>query len=194
MSSIKHVLSILLCFVFCSFTFASDDHDHESEKNKSLKGEDHKNGVGKESGKHEDHDNDSHDEDDELHDHDEEIVQSKTILEIKKNGKKFKLSKKTIETLKIKYAPCKTVGDLELKVSKASLVTFERKMGVFIHASDWFELIEVDLISQKDSQYTVKTKNFPINATACEIVISGVPLLRVAQLEASGEGGQGHGH
>lgn len=159
-----------------------------------MKGGDHKNGVGNESGKHEDHDNDSHEEDDELHAHDEEKVQSKTILEIEKDGKKFKLSKKAIETLKVKYESCKTVGDLELEVPKASLVRFERKMGVFLHVSDWFELIEVDLISQKDSQYTVKTKNFPINATACEIVISGVPLLRVAQLEASGEGGQGHGH
>lgn len=138
---------------------------------------------------HADEDSDGHGDHD-----DHEKKQSKTILEIQNEGRKFKLSKSAISTLKLKYLPCKFINKNKVSIPRASLVNFRKEFGVFVHSLDWFELVEVSIESDKKSEYIVSSPTFSNLKNSCEIVVSGVPLLRVAQLEASGEGGQGHAH
>ncbi len=128
------------------------------------------------------------------HEHSEESSKSKTILSVKNGGRRFELSKKAISTLKLKYGPCDHSKDNIVQIPNESLVSFGNEYGIFIHSSDWFELIEVQVESRSKENSIVSADYFSEKNRPCEIVVSGVPLLRVAQLEASGEGGEGHGH
>ncbi len=198
MNRVHRILIILLCLCSWNISAASGDHDHEDssrvvQDNESEKREDPDD--------HDEHSQNkthaSHKEKEENHgegEREHEKNQSKTILEVEKEGKRFKLSPKAIATLGLQYSPCADLNNGNLKVPKSSLVIYGENSGLFLHDSDWFELIEVELISRNDQEYNVRFKE-PIKTSAsCQVVVSGVPLLRVAQLEASGEGGEGHAH
>ncbi len=181
--------------------FAEDDHDHS--------GHEHEEKNSKKTNNHDDHgDNDEHGQehddkkkksDDDSHSHDndshsDEGNKSKAILEIEDDGNRFKLSSLSIKSIKLKYKQCEKIGKSKIKIPKEALVSFGNEYGVFVHKADWFELVEVSVESKSADSRIVSASYFSNTKTPCEIVVSGVPLLRVAQLEASGEGGEGHAH
>ena len=113
------------------------------------------------------------------------------IIDVHDNGHRFKLSDKAIASLKLKHEAISSLDKGTYKISKNTLVSFGEEFGVFVVRDGWFELIEVEIKSRKKDFISISSKN--LNKSD-QIVVSGVPLLRVAQLEASGEGGEGHGH
>lgn len=163
------------------------DHEHSSEQKSDhdasqSSDEEHEN--------HNEEEHKSHGDED----HGEEKLKSKTILGVEHGGRRFKLSKKAISTLKLKYRSCVQLNSNKVQIPNESLVSFGNEYGVYLHSSDWFELIEVQIESRVKENVIVSADYFSEKNKPCEIVVSGVPLLRVAQLEASGEGGEGHAH
>lgn len=140
------------------------------------------------------HENNESEHDDHGEDSDHAETQSKTILEVKDNGNKFKLSEPAIKTLKINFSPCKFLGNKKIEIPKTAMVNFRKEFALYFYESNWFELVEVKIDSRTKTKYVVSSSHFSDLKNSCQIVTSGVSLLRVAQLEALGEGGQGHAH
>ena len=213
MNNLYQIFFIILLLFTWNHSGASESHKHQLEKtDESAQGhheheheQNHQEADQKQPEDEDEHkDEHEHSDDDEHndshtkgkknpHEHGHEKSQSKTILEIRGEGRKFKLSKKAIETLKLKYSSCQYANRGDLRIPKNSLIKYGNKFGIFLHESDWFELVEVKIAANSKVEYRVTPLNNIVN-DACEVVISGVPLLRVAQLEASGEGGKGHAH
>ena len=175
------VVSLVLIFLFAIFSpfgaIAENDHDDSGHKDGDEK---------KKSG------GDSHSHENESHS--SEGNAGKAILEIEDDGSKFKLSSLAIKSIKLKYKKCEKLEGSKIKIPQVALVSFGNEFGVFVHRSDWFELVEVKVVSQSENSRIVSAPYFSNIKAHCEIVVSGVPLLRIAQLEASGEGGEGHAH
>ena len=78
-----------------------------------------------------------------------------------------------------------------IEVLASALVTFQDKSGVYKRSGDWFEMISVKVV--KKGRYSVEIGADSLSQ-GDEIVDRGAALLRVAHLQASGQGGQGHIH
>lgn len=111
------------------------------------------------------------------------------IVEVQDHGKKFKLSVKATKALNLKFDEIKFLTNDSFEIPSTALVSFGESLGVFVVRDGWYELILVKTSSQKKS--TIKISSTQLKKSD-QIVVSGVPLLRVAHLEASGEGGEGH--
>lgn len=105
----------------------------------------------------------------------------------KKQG--FQLSLSAVQTLGIKFQTIQSQGIHRLPTQ--ALVRFQDESGVYRFKEGWFKLIEIHPLSQSASEITVKTDEIQ---SGDQVVITGVPLLRVAELEAWGGSGDGHGH
>jgi hypothetical protein len=71
------------------------------------------------------------------------------------------------------------------------VVDFQNKLGVYKRKGDWFEMVTIQVVHR--GKYSAQIKSSKLFKSD-QIVSHGVPLLRVAHLEASGQGGQGHVH
>lgn len=105
----------------------------------------------------------------------------------KKEG--IQLSKNAIQSLGIKLQVIQS--EKTHRFPKQALVHFQDEVGIYRLRGDWFKLVEIQILSQTGSEVTVKTDEIQPKD---QIVIGGVPLLRVAELEAWGGSGDGHGH
>ncbi len=193
--------------------FASDDHDHEKkDKHDHAVEKDHKEEDGHDHGKEEKHDekdsdehghgdegHSDHGEEKDGHGHEEESSKfgpGKAILGVKNEGQKFQLSPDSIQFLKIGFSkitrlPAPGVASQSFSIPSEALVSFQNKKGVFILEDGWIELVEVNVLRKDGSQTFVESKAIH---NGDEVATKGVPFLRVAHLEASGQGGEGHAH
>ncbi len=105
--------------------------------------------------------------------------------------KEFKLSAKAIKLMQIETVPIKAQRPNEFSIPNSALVRYGEKYGVYKFDGENFELINLTNIKKKKSVFTSKTEFLK---TGDLIAVKGVPLLRVAHLQASGQGGEGHGH
>ncbi len=113
---------------------------------------------------------------------------TKAIVEAsKKTG--IKLSEKAIKALDITTEPINSQNTHKLPLK--SLVHFQEEVGVYRQREGWFKLIEVEVLSKNSTEVTVKTQNIK---PGDDVAVTGVALLRVAELEAWGGSGDGHGH
>ncbi len=82
-------------------------------------------------------------------------------------------------------------GAETFSVPAKSVVQFQDENGVYRLRDGWYKLVEVALLSKTSSEFTIRTREIK---SSDQIVTEGVPLLRVAELEAWGGSGDGHGH
>lgn len=143
-------------------------------------------------GEHEDEHGDKHG--DEHGDHEEEegsgrIGPGKAIIAVsKKDG--FQLSKSAVKTLGLSYLPVSESGK-GIRLPASCAVYFLDEVGIYRLRNRWFKLIEVELVSNDSREVQIKTDELK---SGDEVVKSGVPLLRAAELESQGGSGDGHGH
>lgn len=221
MKSFILIAMAVVGLTFGNFTYAEsgDDHsgyDHKEEegkqKKKKKKAHKHEEHKGHKEGekKHDDHGHDDeekgHDhskEDKHKHgeeegghaDHDEHEVSKfgagKAILEVNGEGKRFRLAKGAIKTMELKSVKLESPSNGVYEVPASSVVDFQDEIGVYKRNGDWFELVEIKVVQRGKYAAKIKTKEL---SAGDEIVNTGVALLRVAHLEASGQGGKGHVH
>ena len=186
-----------------------DDHKHDGDKEKGDHDEhkhDEKNE--KDHGEH-DHKNDNpkvdgHEEESDAHGHHDEgegdhgehesskFGPGKAILEVKNEGKNFKLSSDSEKVIGIKFkSPISANKKHQFRVPSGSIVEYQENIGIFRKRGDWYELIEADVVETIKNESLIYSKKLDIND---KVIFAGVGLLRVAHLEASGQGGKGHAH
>ena len=189
------------------------NHDHDSESGHGdgdHKGHDHgkkhkDKGASHEAHEHE-HDEKNHDDhsghvehgDHGGHgDHDDhggasKFGPEKAIVEVKNEGAFFKLSKEANQALKVKASP---LGNFKqgsnFTVPKKSVVFFQNEVGIFVVENDWIQLVSIKVNFQEKDRVNISGDRLN---SSMNLIIAGVPLVRVAHLEASGQGGQGHAH
>ena len=100
----------------------------------------------------------------------------------------FQLSKKASETLRLKTDPIEGSGNYT--VPKQALVRFQNQTGIYRFRENWIKLILVQVKSETHSTYTLQTNDIK---KGDQVVTQGVPLLRVADLDAHGGVEEGHG-
>ena len=179
-----------------------DGHDHNKKKKKKKKKKKHDDHKGhdhldehkhNEGEKHDDHS--SHKGEDDHSGHDDhggpKFGKGRAIVEIKNEGKLFKLATGAIKTLSLQTVKLDTPNKGFYEIPSSAVVDFQDEIGIYRQKGDWFELVEVKVVQR--GKYSAKV-NSPKLAKNDQIVSQGVPLLRVAHLEASGQGGQGHAH
>lgn len=161
----------------------NDDHKHDHVKENN-----HENTKDKEEhGEHEDEHSDEHDEID-----GEKFGPDKAILEVKNQGQLFKLSITAEQVMEIKsLAVVATEKDGYFKVPQSSIVEYQDKVGVYRQQKQWYELLNVTITQANNNEVLIFSEALK---TSDQVVVSGLGLLRVAHLEASGQGGKGHAH
>ena len=105
--------------------------------------------------------------------------------------KGFKLSEKAMKTLAFESKPFRITASISLPTS--SVVFFKDEAGVYRMRDGWIKLIEGEakVLGGKTS-FTPKGKS--LFKPGDHIVTSGVPLLRVAELDAFSGSESGHAH
>lgn len=179
------------------------DHDHDEHDSIEEQGhshDDHAHDTNEDSHKHDSHadhkdEHGSHGDSDDGHGHDshgaEAFGTGKAITEVFNEGEKFKLSADSEALLKIKTTPLSSRDSNSYVVKNAAIVRYQGKIGVFIKRDGWFQLIELKTAKKVKATWIIKGTQFK---SSDAVVIGGIPLLRVAHLQASGQGGQGHVH
>jgi hypothetical protein len=199
-------------------SFAEDGHDHSShgknEKHSREDAHDHSDGDGhnhkekKKKDSHEDHDDHGHNghneddghehdshKDDDGHDHGSHeghgggkaIGKGKAIEEVDEK-KGFKLSKEAIKTLKLKL---NTVDGSSFKISKKTLVASKNEKGVYRYRAGFFKFMPAKIIKELSDGYQVDVKGVDFGD---QIVVTGVGLLRVADVYSTDNSEYGHSH
>lgn len=162
----------------------TDEHGHGHEEGKAPHS-DHKDAA----------EGDTHGHKEEGHDDHEEsspkFSKGKAIEEVKEGGKHFKLSEKALTALDIIFGDISRTGPALFTVPNTAIVYFQDETGVYVQRGGWFEMIEVSVKETKGSSSILTTDKLN---TEDRVVINGVPFLRIAHLEAQGQGGQGHVH
>jgi hypothetical protein len=170
-------------------TASKEEHSHSEEQHsgKNQKEKDHDEG---------DHDESGHEEGEESHEEGEEeasasVGPGKAVEAISHDGTKMKLAPAAESRLRVKtqsYA----ITNKKAALPKTAVVDSLKNSAVFRKNADgWYEFVSVKINSRSDASVTVSSDSFAANEN---IVVSGAPLLRAALLEASGQGGEGHGH
>ena len=215
--------AILLGLSVYNISFAEDGHDHKGHDHKEKKAkhskDEHKHDDEdghnhKKKKKHDDHKGHDHKDEhkhgkDEKHDdhsshkgdehghsgHDDhgspKFGKGKAIVEVKNDGKHFKLALGAIKTLKLQTIKLDSPTKGTFEIPASAVVDFQDELGVYRRNGDWFEMVEIKVVHR--GKYSAKIKSAKLKKSN-QIVSQGVPLLRVAHLEASGQGGQGHVH
>lgn len=179
-------------------------HEHEKKKKKKKKGdyshnhadeEGHNHGHEHKGEKSKGHDHDDeHEKDGDSHGHHDEVEkfgEGKAITAVVNEGESFSLSPKAEQTLGITYGTVKSVGVGLFQVPIQSLVEYQEKIGIYVKRNKWLTLVSVSIKRKDSDHYFVSSQSLTDNET---IVIQKTGLVRVAHLEASGQGGQGHAH
>lgn len=182
-----------------------DDHDgHDDHK-------DSKDKKGKES--HDDHshgknESDAHDEaghteehnhaegghsNEEGHDeHGSSFGKDKAIIAVEDEGGRFQLNPESIERIGIKFSNIQKNEKKNIySIPKKSLVEFQDKVGVYVVRNNWIQLVSVKILTTKDDLMNISSEEILSND---QIVTSETGMVRIAHLQASGQGGKGHAH
>ncbi len=173
-----------------------EEHDHGHEEPDHKEKDDHN-----EDSEHGHEGKDDHGKGEHHDDHEEKSAKfgpGKAVLAVRDEGKSFKLSDESTQFLELKFSSPKAASltgaeknSVAFEVPFSSLVFFQTEKGIYIREDGWIELIHVKIIKRNRDIAIVQSKGLSLNS---EIAIHGVALLRAAELEASGQGGEGHAH
>lgn len=140
---------------------------------------------------HEAHEQDEAHEQHDEHDENEDFGLRKAITEVREKGNRFKLSPEATQTLKLQASRVTSEKRNVFKVPSSSLVAFQDELGVYLSDSGWFEMSHVTLLRKGKEFAWVSSGEL---SQGQKIVNKGAALLRIAHLQATGNGGQGHAH
>ena len=171
MKSIIKSIFIIVSLATSYIASAGEGHDHSKHEKKKASHDDHKG--------HDDHGDEG------------KFGKGKAIIEVKEEGKHFKLSEEAIKTLKIDTVRLDPPTKGLFEVPSNAIIDFQDKTGVYRKKGQWIEIVIVKVVKRGKYGTLIESKDLAQND---QIVVNGVGLLRVAHLEASGEGGQGHVH
>jgi hypothetical protein len=101
----------------------------------------------------------------------------------------FKLSEKALRTLGLQLETIQPQNTYTL--SRSAIVYFKDEAGVYRLRDGWFKLVQGDTEAQGSQVRFTPKESFQ---NGDQIVVKGVPLLRVADLDAFGGSGEGHAH
>lgn len=104
--------------------------------------------------------------------------------------KEFEIKSEAAEFLKIKTQKIQKENG-RFKVPKESLVYFQSDIGVYVKGNGHFKMIEVTSYQLQGQFAFIQSKELN---DGDDVVVSGVSFVRIAHLEATGQGGQGHAH
>lgn len=168
----KKIFLILILLISHMTIFASKDHGDHGEHDDHEKEE-----------KHKDHnDQDNHD-----HGSSKAIGKGKAIEEVKEQDG-FKLSDEALKSLNVKL---ESINSSEFKISKQSLVTSKNQKGIYRYRDGFFKFLEIKILKEESGDYLVKCNDLKFGD---QIVVSGVGLLRVADVYSTDKSEYGHGH
>lgn len=141
-------------------------------------------------GGHSDHDVHARESD---HGHaDGHVGQGKAIVAVEGAGERFKLSEKAEEVMGIVTEQVEKVpGESRFWVPVASLVEFQEHLGVYRKKKGWYELLHINSIRRDGRRILVAALQLRAKD---QVASAGAGLLRVAHLQALGQGGHGHAH
>jgi hypothetical protein len=111
--------------------------------------------------------------------------------EHQENTAVFQMSAKAISVLSIKAEKLTSLKKHTYEIPSGALLVYGEEKGVYKKTDNQFELIEVSVLKKSKDTYVIKSSNLKSND---QIVINGLPLLRVTHLQASGQGGEAHAH
>jgi len=178
MNLTANALITLALFFIPSKTLASDGHDHSlqhQEKYEELRdhiGTDHKNDQ-------KDH-HDNHQADEHGNHHDEE------------ESKIFKLSDKAASVINLKTASISKSKKDSFNIPTTAVLFYSNKKAVYRKKDHHYELIEILITSKTNYKNKTQIKSSKLK-DGDEIVINGVPLLRISHIQLTGQGGS-HSH
>lgn len=174
--------SLVFLTIMVALTYTANSADNHKHGQNELEDEE----------KHQEKKDKGHQESEEHGHESSKFGEGKAITEVKGEGKAFKLSDRAERVMEIK---AHTFRGNESKgvftIPLAALVEFQDEQGIFVRRDGWYTLVEVKVIKNEKDLVTIQSHDLSL---ADEIITGGVPLLRVAHLEASGKGGEGHGH
>ncbi|MBP7864005.1 hypothetical protein KA183_20135 [bacterium] len=207
-SSLFRLLLCILYFIsspiFANEAERDEEHEgHKHEEHKQKKSEKPHDEMHDEQENHEEHahgdleesHNKGHEDGhgDQHHDEHEnkQFGKNKAITKVENEGERFELSSSAEKILKIEVSEFKANAKGTFLVPASSIVNFRDESGIYIKRGDAYQLLETRSLKNQGSMVEVK----PEGAGSSErVVTAGVALLRVAHLQASGEGGEGHVH
>jgi hypothetical protein len=96
----------------------------------------------------------------------------------------LKLSKKAVESLELKDLAIQSLDSLS-KIPLSSIVYFGAKVGVYRLRNGWYKLIPIEIAKKSEGFCQIKTAEV---RPGDRVVIQGVDLLRVAEMEALSAG------
>lgn len=108
------------------------------------------------------------------------LISDKAVIAADKD-KGFKLSEPAVKRLGITY---ETLNEAKIfKVPSGAIVYHESEAGIYIVKEGWFKLVDVEI--EKFSGKDIFISSTSLN-NGLKVVVSGVPLLRIAELDAFG--------
>jgi hypothetical protein len=161
-------------------------HEHSEEREEDS----HKHSEKEDKGKHDDHGG----EESHGHGHGNEesrFGKGKAIEETKSDGNAFRLSPEAERVLAVRLGSVTRIGESAFQVPASALVEFQDRYGIFVKRDGWFWMLPIKLSGNDGTRVRLESGRLKDND---QVVVSGTPLLRVAHLEATGQGGQGHAH
>lgn len=177
-----NIISIVLISLSTGCSESNSDHiDKFSNK------ANHKESVVKKGEGSKEHEADGHG-----HDEDGKSGEKKAVTKADEQ-KGIQLAHHVGKLLRIKTNPIRAYasGKYTFRVPKTSLVYFEDKTGVYYKRNNWYNLEHVKSYGRKGNTILISTRHL---LKTDQLVTIGVPLLRLAHLEAFGASGEGHGH
>lgn len=100
----------------------------------------------------------------------------------------IQLSDKAQKALEIRLQP------ISESLPKHAIVTFKEETGIYRFRDGWFKLIEGKVIDAGNQRVIFRPRHPHDLKKGDQVVINGVPLLRVAELDAFAGEEAGHGH
>ncbi|MBN8555445.1 MAG: hypothetical protein J0L93_08375 [Deltaproteobacteria bacterium] len=175
---------LILIYSLTKTPLASEEK-HAEEHGEEHAGEKHDEGEKDEHGHGEGHEESS-----------PKFGPGKAILAVRDEGKTFQLSEESIKFLKIEFSAPQFVIETKgakplLQIPRSALVSFQENMGIYIQDGKWIQLIPVKVLKKINGHVFVHAEGLDSDAL---IATKGVPFIRTAHLEASGQGGEGHAH
>ena len=96
----------------------------------------------------------------------------------------FKLSDKALVNLEVKFLTVtKAAKPAVYSLPSQSVVHLQDEVGVYVRKSGWIKRVEGKLVQKSKDQVLFQSKDL---TTGSEIAVSGVPLLRVTEMEIFG--------
>ncbi len=171
---------------------AGDHASHEGEEPTRHQAGDHASHEGEEPTRHQAGDHASHEGEDSHEEHGVEAFgQGMAIEAIAGEGARFRLSQKAVDLLKIKVRTLGVRSAKGFQLPFSALVQFQQNQAVYLWQDRWATLVLVQTQRDEEGDWWVQAPQLQKDS---QVVIFGNALLRIAQLQALGQGGQGHAH